>query len=61
MENDNAKFLENDEVSGSEERQNMDVKKIKVNAPLLIIKETKVNIHLLINVPLSVIVPNVAP
>ena len=45
VEIDNAKFLENGGVSRSEERKNLDIKEIKVNISLPIIKEIQVNIH----------------
>ena len=59
MEIGNAKFLENDGVNGSEGRQNLDIKEIKVNTFLHVIKEIQVNIPLSINVLSSVIDPNV--
>ena len=39
MEIDNAKFLKDSGVSGSEERHNLDIKEIKANTSLLVIKE----------------------
>ena len=60
METSNAKFLENGKVNGSEEWKNIDIKEIKVNTPLPIMKKAKVNIPLPINVLLSVTVPNIA-
>ena len=39
----------------------MDIKEIKVNTSLPIIKEIKINIPLSSNIPSSVVVPNVAP
>ena len=61
METEDAKFLENGQVNGSEEWQNLDIKEIKVNASLPIIKEVKINISLPINVHSSIVVPNIAP
>ena len=43
----NEKFIENGEVSGSDEQQNVDIKK------------TRIDISLPINVPLSTLTPNV--
>ena len=61
METSNAEYLENGGVSGSEDWQNLDIKEIKANASLTIIKEIKINIHLPINVPSSIVIPNITP
>ena len=47
VETDNEKFIENGEVSGSGERQNVEI------------KETRMDISLPINVPSSILTPNV--
>ena len=49
IETGNAKFIENGEVSGSGERQNVEI------------KETRIDISLPINIPLSTLTPNVVP
>ena len=49
IETGNARFIENGEVSGSADKQIMDINEIRVNAPLPI------------NVPTSTIVPNIFP
>ena len=45
----NAKFIENGEVSGSANKQNVDINKIRVN------------VSLPINISTSTVVPNVVP
>ena len=47
IETSNARFIENGEVSGSADKQIVDINKIRVNVPLPI------------NVPTSTIVPNI--
>ena len=49
IEIDNAKFIENGEVSGSTDKKFMDINEIRVNVPLPI------------NVPISTIVLNIVP
>ena len=49
IETGNARFIENGEVSGSTDKQIVDINEIRVNVPLPI------------NVPTSTIVPNIVP
>ena len=49
IETDNARFIENGEVSGSTNKQIVDINEIRINVPLPI------------NVPTSTIVPHIVP